>query len=197
MVVLIGVAGGLLTLLEGRPIEAFFDAATATTTTGFSVDDVSAWSASRKAVITLLMTVGGPTGSSAGGMKILRLLWMASLVQAMLFRMLLPERAVVRARYRGDVVSSDTLLAAAATAASHLLLLVICATAYVAAGEAPVDAAFESASAIGTVGLSAGVTSASAPAWMKALLAFEMWAGRLDVLVALAILHPNVWRRSK
>lgn len=51
------------------------------------------------------------------------------------------------------------------------------------------DALFESASALGTVGLTAGITSADLPAWTKLLLTFQMWAGRLEILPVLVVLH--------
>ena len=73
-------------------------------------------------------------------------------------------------------------------------------SALVLAGFAPEDALFESASAMGTVGLSSGITNADLPTWVKLMLSLEMWAGRLEVLPVLVLLYPGTWklrRRSR
>jgi trk system potassium uptake protein TrkH len=53
---------------------------------------------------------------------------------------------------------------------------------------------FEAASALGTVGLSAGITSADMPVWAKLVLIIDMWAGRLEILPLLVLLYPGHWR---
>jgi trk system potassium uptake protein TrkH len=81
-----------------------------------------------------------------------------------------------------------------------LLVFAISALLLTFAGFSAMDSLFESASAIGTVGLSSGITSAGAPVWVKLLLIFEMWVGRLEMLPALVLLYPGTWkwrRRSR
>ncbi len=77
------------------------------------------------------------------------------------------------------------------------LLMLVGGGALVLAGFAPQDAFFESASAIGTVGLSSGITDAGLPASIKLLLSFEMWAGRLEILPVLVLLYPGTWKLRK
>jgi len=55
------------------------------------------------------------------------------------------------------------------------------------------DSLFESASALGTVGMSAGVSSATLPTGIKLLLSFNMWAGRLEILPVLLVFYPTIW----
>ena len=35
------------------------------------------------------------------------------------------------------------------------------------------------------------------PNWIKLLLVFAMWIGRLEILTVLALLHPDAWRRMR
>jgi trk system potassium uptake protein TrkH len=77
------------------------------------------------------------------------------------------------------------------------LLVLAGGSSLVLAGFAPQDAFFESASAIGTVGLSSGITDADLPAWIKLMLSLEMWAGRLEVLPVLVLLYPGTWKLRK
>jgi len=71
------------------------------------------------------------------------------------------------------------------------------ALALAAGGHAAIDALFESASALGTVGLSTGITSPDLAPWAKLVLAFEMWAGRLEILPVLLVCYPRTWMRGR
>jgi len=50
------------------------------------------------------------------------------------------------------------------------------------------ESLFESSSALGTVGLSTGVTNPSMPLFVKVMFIINMWAGRLEILPVIALL---------
>lgn len=194
-IVLVGTS--VLLALEGRPWHAVFDTVSAVTTTGFSLDDPAGWSPTRKLFTTLWMVIGGSSGSTAGGLKLMRLIVLFKLVQWTFRRSLLPPEAQVPLKYAGTVIESEPLRHLLGFMAVYLLLLLAGGSALVLAGFAPQDALFESASAIGTVGLSSGITDAGLPTWIKLLLSLEMWAGRLEVLPVLVLLYPGAWKLHK
>ena len=197
-VVLVGAS--LLFALEGHPWHAVFDTVSAVTTTGFSLDQPTNWSPTRKLFATLWMVIGGSSGSTAGGLKLMRLIVLLKLAQWTIRRSLLPPEAQVPLKYAGTVIDTEPLRHLLGFMVAYLLLLLAGGTALVLAGFAPQDALFESASAIGTVGLSSGITDADLPTWTKLVLSLEMWAGRLEVLPVLVLLYPGTWklrRRSR
>jgi len=197
-VVLVGTL--VLFALEGRPWHAVFDTVSAVTTTGFSLDEPADWSPTRKLFTTLWMIVGGSSGSTAGGLKLMRLIVLFKLVQWTFRRSLLPPEAQVPLKYAGTVIDTEPLRHLLGFMVAYLLLFLAGGSALVLAGFAPQDALFESASAIGTVGLSSGITDACLPTWIKLVLSLEMWAGRLEVLPVLVLLYPGTWklrRRSR
>jgi len=52
---------------------------------------------------------------------------------------------------------------------------------------------------VGTVGLSAGITSAELPAFLKGVLSLDMLMGRVEVVAFIVLLRPSTWlgrRRS-
>jgi trk system potassium uptake protein TrkH len=51
------------------------------------------------------------------------------------------------------------------------------------------DALFESASAQGTVGLSNGITDPSMSPVLECVYIMQMWAGRLEIIPVLVLLH--------
>jgi trk system potassium uptake protein len=61
---------------------------------------------------------------------------------------------------------------------------------FVAMGYNPLDSLFEVVSAIGTVGLSVGLTSATLPALLKGILSVDMLMGRLEIIAWLVMLYP-------
>jgi trk system potassium uptake protein TrkH len=60
-------------------------------------------------------------------------------------------------------------------------------------GYDPLNALFEVVSATGTVGLSAGVTNAAMPDFLKGILCLDMLMGRLEILAWLVIFYPRTW----
>jgi trk system potassium uptake protein TrkH len=194
-VVLVGTS--VLFALEAQPWHAVFDTVSAVTTTGFSLDDPAHWSPTRKLFTTLWMIIGGSSGSTAGGLKLMRLIVLFKLVQWTFRRSLLPSEAQVPLKYAGTAIDAEPLRHLLGFMVAYLLLLLAGGSSLVLAGFAPQDAFFESASAIGTVGLSSGITDADLPAWIKLMLSLEMWAGRLEVLPVLVLLYPGTWKLRK
>ena len=184
----------LLFVLEGTPWHAVFDTVSAVTTTGFSLDEPAGWSSTRKLFTTSWMIVGGSSGSTAGGLKLMRLIVLFKLVQWTFRRSLLPPEAQVPLKYAGASIDDEAIRHLLGFMVAYLLLWLAGGSALVLTGFAPQDSFFESASAVGTVGLSSGITDASLPTWIKLLLGLEMWAGRLEVLPVLVLLYPGTWK---
>jgi trk system potassium uptake protein TrkH len=119
------------------------------------------------------------------------------LVQWTIRRSLLPPEAKVPLKYAGVVIESEPLRHMGGLMVVYLLLLLAGGLGLALAGFSPQDALFESASAIGTVGLSVGITGPDLPGWLKLLLSLEMWAGRLEVLPVLILFYPGTWKLSR
>jgi len=144
-------------------------------TAGFASIDQGALSDAGKAVSTVLMLVGGSSGSTAGGLKT---------VTFMVLLLFIWTRArgkssvnVFRRAIPGDKVTD------AATIALIMMVLAFAGAIFISATSPVgfVDALFESVSALGTVGLTAGATtSLSIPA--QFLIIIFMYFGRVGVL---------------
>lgn len=197
-IVLIGAL--LLFVLEGEAWHAVFDTVTSITTTGFSLADPAGWSPTRKFFTTLWMIIGGSTGSTAGGLKLMRFLVLLTLVRWTVHRLMVPAEARIALKYAGTPIEAESLRHLLGFIVAYLALLLAGSAALVFAGFDPGDALFESASAVGTVGLSCGITNATLPSWLKLVLSFQMWAGRLEVIPVLVVFYPATWklrRRSR
>jgi trk system potassium uptake protein TrkH len=78
-------------------------------------------------------------------------------------------------------------------AACFVMAIGLSCTVFVAFGYAPIDALFEVTSAVGTVGLSTGVTGPDLEWPLKIVLCIDMILGRLEALALLVILYPGTW----
>jgi trk system potassium uptake protein TrkH len=179
------------------PIEAIRHGAmlgaSAQTTTGFSSIEVGALDSTSKMLLMLSMFIGGGSGSTAGGIKLLRLLIIVRLVQHYLRRAAMPPHAVAQPRLSGQVLESAEIEQAMLIAALFVTAIGMSWIVFVAFGYAPLDALFEVTSAVGTVGLSTGITGPDLEWPLKVVLCIDMLLGRLEALALLVILYPATW----
>lgn len=168
---------------------AVFQTLTGLTTTGFSTVGFGTWNGFGWLILILLMIIGGGTCSTAGGLKQYRVYMLWKSLVWHLRRFLLPRTAVVEhAVQRGEreVFVEDDHLRQIGTFLFLYLLVLTAGTGVIAAhGYGLRESLFEYASALGTVGLSVGITSASAPLGVLWAEIGGMFLGRLEFIVIL------------
>jgi len=183
--------------LLARFTDAGLLAFSAQTTEGFTSIDIGSLGAGAKYVLILMMIAGGGLGSTAGGIKLIRILIFFKLLRALIQRASLPQAAWFTPQLGGMTLSEEI------TQRSLLLILMFVATVaiswlpFVAAGEEPLDALFEVVSATATVGLSAGVTRTDLAPVLQGILCLDMWLGRLEMVALLVLLSPAAWRHHR
>jgi trk system potassium uptake protein TrkH len=166
---------------------AFFQSVTARTA-GFNTVDISGLSAASQFVLIMLMFIGGSPGSTAGGIKTVTL---AVVVMAVV--------AALRKRRDVEMFHRSVRLTVIGRAITVTLLFVVVlvVTALTLSiterenGFAFSDIAFEAASALGTVGLTTGITGSLTTAG-KLIIIVVMLIGRLGPLTLLAALTFNM-----
>lgn len=87
---------------------AFFQVTSIISTTGYSTTDFNAWPEISKAVLFVLMFIGGCEGSTAGGLKVARIMTMSSTIKNEMTHSLHP-RMVGTLRIGGKNVSTETI----------------------------------------------------------------------------------------
>jgi trk system potassium uptake protein TrkH len=111
-VLVLGVAGVMFVVndatgsIPDRIRGAFFATTTITSTTGYATDDFAAWSQGAQAVILILLPIGAMAGSTAGGVKLIRVLAVASYAHREALRHLHPR--LVRPVRVGGVIPDRT-----------------------------------------------------------------------------------------
>jgi trk system potassium uptake protein TrkH len=174
--------------LMGKALRvAIFETVTALTTTGFSTVSYEKWDPLGVLVLLVLMLIGGGTCSTAGGIKQFRIYTLWKLLIWELRRPFLPRTAVmIRPLWEGNrQVFVEDARARQIGVFVFLYLITFLSGAMIlcACGYSIRDSLFEFASAIGTVGLSIGITSSNmhdAALWAESI---AMFLGRLEFMV--------------
>ena len=182
---------------------ALFHVSSVATSTGFSAQkfDYVAWGASFWMPTVVIMAIGSCAGSTAGGIKIIRIIICAKSTFNELILMLHP-RAVLGVRVGKQIVPDNKVRQALAFIFIYILLVVIAMTCYSLLG-ADVDTALGSSiSMLSNVGPATGATGpastfANVPASGKWLMSAYMLIGRLEIFTVLFLLMPNYWKDRK
>jgi trk system potassium uptake protein TrkH len=176
--------------------DACFEAVSALTTTGFSLVNYTQpmWFDSGIFILTLLMLIGGGTCSTAGGIKQYRIYMLYKSVLWNIKASLMPSHAVSKKYvWEGDLKSYPDASSFRGIANFVFLYLSIYVVGVIilALSTNPVtgapyslrDAMFEFASSLGTVGISIGVSTPSAPLQVIWAESIGMLLGRLEIYV--------------
>ncbi|MHC5063387.1 MAG: TrkH family potassium uptake protein [Planctomycetota bacterium] len=195
--------------------DASFQVVSLLTSTGYSTADYQYWPHHILLALLFCMFVGGCTGSTAGGFKMLRLLVSLKLIVYTVHKFIRPK-SVERLKVGNDVLPNSTI--SAILALLLLWLTGVLAGALLISIDERMDlfaAVTTSVSMMSCTGPSMAevlhrgdeLTLVSQvdvgpyggygdlPAWMKILMSFQMILGRLEILAPLVLLAPRMWRR--
>lgn len=158
-----------------KVLNSLFQSVT-TRTAGFASINQAALTDQSKLIATILMMIGGSSGSTAGGIKTVTI----GLVIVSAWYILQAKKKVV---IRGRHIGHSQIMYAAALAFMALLLVLTGAFAIsVLEHVSIIDAMYEVASAYGTVGLSVGVTSPDNSIFTHLILIIYMFFGRVGIM---------------
>ncbi len=176
-----------------------FQAASILTTTGYATADFNAWPAIARTALFALMFIGGSTGSTGGGIKVMRIVTLFKQGWNELNYLMQP-RGVFSIRLNGLPVRKNIVYAVSGFVALYLFLIIV-TTVIVASTGASLETSLTTALAtLGNIGpgLDAiGPTGNYAffPGHIKWILSIVMMLGRLELYTVLVLFSRRFWRR--
>ena len=169
-------------------------------TTGFATSDYNLWHPSAQILIFLLFFIGGSSGSTSGGIKVIRHIIMFK--QAVInIKSLVHPKGVFTMRINNNPISNKVVITVMGFIIVYFTTLFIGAFIVALSGQLT---AFESISAmlgaLGTVGPGFGAVGPAAnygflPDFAKITLFVSMIIGRLELFTVLIILSPWFWKK--
>ncbi len=177
---------------------ASFNTISVMTTTGYTNFDFDRWGDGARLILLALMFVGGCSGSTGGGMKVIRILILAKYSVHQILKEAEPRTARV-VKLGKEALKKDIIDDIAAFFVLYVLIFIISTIILSLFGLDIVSAISAVAATMGNVGPGLGVVGASESysalhPLVKIILFFNMWAGRLEIFTVFSLFIPSFWR---
>ena len=176
---------------------ALFNVVSAISTTGYSTVTYTDWPDHAIGLLIILMIIGGGIGSTAGGLKLSRVVIMQKVAFENFVKRISPSRKVKTLFYvkaQGKVAIDQELVEDTFSFFYVYLAIFVIGSILisVSSGFGLLDAMFDFSSALGTVGLSIGVISSVSTPFTLYILIIGMILGRLEIFIVLVGIHSGI-----
>ena len=176
-----------------------FEVASLVSTTGFGIVDFNAWPQAAKALVLILMFLGSCAGSTAGGMKTIRVALLCKIGVREVRRTFQPRKVQV-IRFEGKGVEEAQLSQIAVFFFVYLALILLGMLLISLENRFDMQANFSAAlTCVSNVGPGFGAIASDFAGYgpfAKIVLSLLMLAGRLEMFPILVLFHPAIWRKG-
>ena len=179
--------------------DSIFTVISSMTSTGYTISDYMYWPVVAWVVIFFLMLTGACAGSTAGGIKWVRLAIILKNGVAEFQRRIHPN-AIIPVKLNEKNVPQQTINNIMAFLIFYIFIIVITVVIFSATGVNFDESIGAAVSAIGNVGISIGQfgpagTYAEFPTVAKWVMSFVMLIGRLEIFTVLLLFTRALWRK--
>ena len=178
---------------------ASFQVASIITTTGYATVDFNSWPSLSKLILLLLMFVGGCAGSTAGGLKNIRILLLFKAAKRDLLKIIHPK-AVYTVTLQGKAVNEQTL--SEVLGFFFMYVIIFCFSVLIVSfeGKDIVTTISSVATTLGNVGPGLEIVGpmgnfSSFTVFSKLIFSFCMIVGRLEIYPMILLLMPRFWAK--
>lgn len=190
---------GQATSVKAVTLDPLFQIVSMISSTGFEVPEFGSWGTFILAMVIVLMFFGACAGSTSGGAKIDRLIYMLQNCHNEIERCIHPNN-ILTVRVNGKVIPHETVSKVIAFLCLYVLIILVGGIILTAMGLPLIDAFFSTFTCISNTGLSAGVTGYGGtfsiiPDGGKWVLAMIMLIGRLELFTVLLLFTPAFWKK--
>jgi trk system potassium uptake protein TrkH len=182
--------------------QGLFMTVSALTTTGFQIVDLQTWASVTLFFLMMLVFIGGASGSSAGGIKLNRVVLGFRALVWWFRRLFVSGKVLIPFRSEGRIIPRAT--AELETAKTLLVIILSVIVIFIATiivlqfqqTAAPINGIlFDVTSAFSTCGITSGYVSPEMPLVSKWVFIIVMWLGRLEV-IPVVVLFMALFRGS-
>ncbi len=179
----------------------FFQVSSIMTTTGFATTDFNLWPEFSKCLLVVLMILGACAGSTAGGIKMARLLILLKSFRNTIQRMIHP-RSVKIIKIDGEVTEESTVREVTVFMTAYVMIFGASILAvsldnfdFETTATAVVATLNNIGPGLGQVGPTGNFADFSI--FSKIVLSLDMLIGRLEIFPMLMLAAPSMWKREK
>jgi trk system potassium uptake protein TrkH len=185
--------------VESYTIDPLFQIISTMTSTGYTVANFEDWGVFILSLEFVMMFFGACAGSTSGGAKIDRGVFLLNNSRNELYRCIYPNH-IMSVRVNGSTLSPELINKVMAFLWLYVMVIVVGGLILTMFGVPLIDSFFSSFSCVSNTGLGAGITGyggsydliPSAGKWVLSLL---MLVGRLEIFTVLVIFTPGFWKK--
>ena len=177
-------------------MHAAFQVVSIATTTGFTTTEFAAWPSFLPIMLLLASVAGGCAGSTAGGMKIVRIILLYKQGAREISKLVHPN-ALIPVKLGGKAVPDNVINAVWGFLSLYLLSYVLLLLLMLAGGADPVTAFSAVTACLNNLGPGLGEVAqnyATLSDMNKIVLTFAMLLGRLELFTLLVLFTPVFWK---
>ncbi|HOJ09130.1 MAG TPA: TrkH family potassium uptake protein [Clostridiales bacterium] len=198
ILIAINITGKFYTNIWKSLEHSFFQVSSIISTTGYATADFDQWPSFSKAILFMLMFIGGCAGSTGGGMTSARVLVMLKLIKREMQKVFHP-RAVIPLKLVEKTLSTDIIHSISSFFVLYIVIFVVGTIALSLEGISLTSASSAVAATLGNVGPGFEVVGPvrnysqfSIPG--KLLMSALMLVGRLELFTVIALFNKRLWR---
>lgn len=187
--------GGLYPGWSHATVNAYFEIVSIITSTGFGADDFTQWPLFLPLMLIFISFIGGCGGSTAGGMKVMRVLLLLKQGTREVGSLIHP-RSIKPIKIGGRVLSERTVEAVWGFFAVYIIVFAVLTLAMMATGLDQISAFAAVATSLNNLGPGLGevaYTFANVTPAAKLISATAMLLGRLEIFTILVLFTPSFW----
>ncbi|MFB6241618.1 MAG: TrkH family potassium uptake protein [Candidatus Nanosalina sp.] len=180
---------------ETPALDAMFQTASVISSTGFSTLSITEMILPVQVIFLGLMFVGGSLGSTAGGIKVFRLVALFKLLKTRVRAYTLPKSAVNKVKIDGEILDKEAVRTISVLLFTWISFVSISSLALIAfEGLSFIGATSAALSAAGNMGpvYFSGAQLVNLSVFSKSVMIIVMLAGRLEMLPLLAIFNRTI-----
>ena len=173
------------------PMHSLFAIVSAVTSTGASIDTsqvMGTWPIFPCLIIAIAMIIGGSSGSTSGGVKLIRAILFIKGIIRRVKESLSPEGRIIPIKISGVTISDKEVYESGNYIALYLIFIIITWSIFCLLGYDPFKSLFGVISLQGNVGLDLGIITNSLDPILKVAAIGNMWVGRLEIFPVLVTL---------
>ena len=180
--------------------QSFFYVASIISTAGFGIDDVNKWPELSKAVIIIITFIGAMAGSTGGGFKVSRILILFKEVRKE-FALLIHPRNVKTIKMDGKTVDHSVMRNTSVFLVVYLGIFILSFIVVSFEGKDVLTNFTAVAATLNNTGPGLNIVGptgnfSSFSVLSKAVMIFDMLAGRLELFPLLLLFSPSAWKKA-
>ena len=178
--------------------DALFQVTSIISTAGFSTASFDVWPYFSQTILIILMFIGGSAGSTAGGLKVSRILILFKSMRREARKIFKPN-SVKALRLDGDILSEATVRSTLSYFCFYILTMVLAFIVLSIEGKDLLTTSTTVISCFNNIGPALGdafLTYADYSYLSKIFLSFVMLFGRLEIMPMLILFSPATWMKN-